>query len=441
MIDAIRRSMKRYGVHLAAIAMLVFSSLLITGYVLDNQRLYLPKWVPVLGTDFYTVNAEFSSARAVMPGQGQTVNIAGVEVGEIGNVTLRDGVANVELKIRRAHSPVYKDAQMLLRPKTPLSDMYIEMKRGTPEAGEIPENGIVPLANTKPTVTFDEFLSLFDSDTRDYFQNLLTAAGEGLADQGGNLRDGFKRFPTTGKYGTQIVNLLGKRHRNIKRAIANLAKLSKELGENSSTFASLIDSSSTTFRTWAGQQQSIREIIQLVPGAFGKMADAAEAATPVIDDTAVAFRNLQPLADDLGVSLRSLRPFFRDQTKVTRDQLRPLARDSKPLLDVLSPASTDLAKMTPDATAAAASFNNLLNIVGYNPKGAEEGYLYWLSWFSHISASSFNRADANGVLGSGALFGACQDFQVAQNAKNGGLEMMALLLNMTNLPSGSGPPC
>lgn len=437
-MHGLRKSLKRYGVHLAAIVILVVVSLGVAGYILSNQRLYLPAWVPVVGTDFYVVNAQFSSAQAVTPGQGQTVNIAGVSVGEIGNVTLKDGAANVELKIRRAHAPIYKDATMLLRPRTPLSDMYIDMKPGSPRAGEIPENGTVPLANTKPTVNFDEFLSVLDADTRDYLQNLLTAAGEGLDGQAGNLRQGLKRFPTTGKYGTRIVRELQTRHKNIKRAITNLALLSEALGDNSKIFASLIDSSSVTFRTWASQQQSIREIIQLAPGAFGKTADAVEASEPVIEDTAVAFKNLQPLAKDLGVSLRSLRPFFRDQTKVTRDQFRPLARDSQPLLEVLSPASKNLAKMTPDATAATESFNNLLNIVGYNPKGSEEGYLYWLSWFSHISSSSFNRADANGVLGTGAILGNNCAFGNSQNAIRGGNAMLKLVATLTKLPAARG---
>lgn len=438
-MHGLRKSLKRYGVHLAAIIILVVSSLGVAGYILSNQRLYLPAWVPVIGTDFYVVNAEFASAQAVTPGQGQTVNIAGVPVGEIGRVTLNNGTANVELKIRRSHAPIYKNATMLLRPKTPLSDMYIDMKPGDASAGEISEGGTVPLANTKPTVNFDEFLSVLDADTRDYFQNLLTSAGEGLKGQGGNLRNGFKRFPATGKYGTRIVKELDSRHKNIKRAITNLALLAKALGDNSKIFASLIDSSSVTFRTWAGQQQSIREIIQLAPGAFGKTADAAEAATPVIADSAVAFRNLQPLAKDLGASLKSLRPFFDDQTKVTRDQFRPLARESKPLLQVLAPASADLAKLTPDANAATKSFNGLLNVIAYNPKGPEEGYLYWLSWFSHISASTFSRADANGVLGSGALYSTSQNWGVTCNNKSSVTKPNAMLKLVSNLANLPGP--
>ena len=44
--------------------------------------------MPVLGTDFFELNAEFSTAKSVTPGQGQTVTIAGVDVGEIASVEL-----------------------------------------------------------------------------------------------------------------------------------------------------------------------------------------------------------------------------------------------------------------------------------------------------------------------------------------------------------------
>ncbi|MGH2906935.1 MAG: MCE family protein [Solirubrobacterales bacterium] len=431
--------MKRYGVHMSAIILLVVLAIGVTGYLLSHQRFYLPAWVPVVGTDFYHVTAEFSNAQAVTPGQGQTVNIAGVPVGEIGNVSLKDGTARVELKIRRAHAPFYKDGELLLRPKTPLADMYIDMKPGHPRAGSIPDGGVIPLANTRPTVNFDEFLAVLDADTRDYLQSLLTAAGQGLHKQGPHLRNGFKRFPTTGKYGVRIVKQLETRRHNIKRAITNLALLAKELGDNSQDFASLIDSSSVTFRTWASEQESIRQIIQKAPGAFGETADAAKAAQQVVADSAVAFKEMEPLARELGVSLKSLRPFFDQQTKVTRDQFRPLARDSQPLLAQLNPAAAGLAKMTPNATAAVASFNDLLNIVAYNPKGSEEGYLYWLSWFSHLNASSFTRADANGVLQSGALLGTKCSYNLTPTvkAKPQFYPVLSLLVRLTNLPSGS----
>ena len=61
------------------------------GYILSNQRFYLPAWVPVLGTDFYRSRPSCRPPRPSCPGQGQTVNIAGVKIGEVGTVQLEDG--------------------------------------------------------------------------------------------------------------------------------------------------------------------------------------------------------------------------------------------------------------------------------------------------------------------------------------------------------------
>ena len=127
---------------------------------MSNQRLYLPAWVPGVGTDFYELKAEFQTAQAVVPGQGQTVDIAGVPVGEIGKVDLKDGVAVVEMKIRKKYAPVYRDATLLLRPKTGLKDMIIEMDPGTPKAGAFEEGETIPVSQTSPDVNLDEILAV-----------------------------------------------------------------------------------------------------------------------------------------------------------------------------------------------------------------------------------------------------------------------------------------
>ncbi|MFY9487997.1 MAG: MlaD family protein [Solirubrobacterales bacterium] len=441
-MHSLKKWTKRYALHVTAIIVMMVVSLGVASYLLSNQRFYLPAWVPLIGTDFYTVNAEFESVQAVTPGQGQTVNIAGVAIGEIGQVRLKNGKATVEMKIRRAHAPIYRDAKLAVRPKTPLSDMYIDMKKGSPSAGEIPEDGTVPLTQTKPTVNFEEFLAVLDADTRNYFQLLLDNAGKGLDGQGGNLRSGFKRFAPTGKYGVRIVKDLQKRRKNIKRAITNLSLLAKELGTSSEQFASLIDSSSTTFQTWAGEQESIRQIIQKAPSALKATADAAEAGNAVLADSTVAFRDLEPLAKELGISLKSLKPFFEDQTEVTRNSFRPFARDAQPLLRELKPASRGLAKLAPDATKGVKSFNNLLNIVAYNPAGAEEGYLYWLSWFGHINASLFTMQDASGPLRSGALVGSDCQLSTAQGLKaQPKAPMLTLLTTLAGLPNAEKRVC
>jgi phospholipid/cholesterol/gamma-HCH transport system substrate-binding protein len=82
---AIRKHWKDF---LAIIGLIVLS-LVVAGFILSNERLKLPGWVPFFGRDFYTLKAEMSTAQSVTPGQGQTVNIAGVQVGETRSIRTR----------------------------------------------------------------------------------------------------------------------------------------------------------------------------------------------------------------------------------------------------------------------------------------------------------------------------------------------------------------
>ena len=132
-MTAIRKHWKDF----AAIIVLVVIAFAVAIPILSKQRLALPGWVPVVGTDSFNISAEMATAQAVTPGQGQTVNIAGVEVGEISSVELRDGKAIIGMRIRPKYDRIYKNASVLLRPKTGLKDMVAELTPDTSDAGPL----------------------------------------------------------------------------------------------------------------------------------------------------------------------------------------------------------------------------------------------------------------------------------------------------------------
>ena len=196
MRHAISKNMREF----IAVIVMVLLALVVGGYILAHQRFYLPAWVPVLGTDFFELKAQFSTAQAVQPGQGQTAEIAGVPVGEIKRVELVDGRAVVTMGIRAKYRDMIKrDATMLLRPKTGLKDMVIEVDPGTPGAPKVPENHTIPVSQTRPDVNLDEILANLDRDTRDYLRLLVAGGGEALKDNGPAFRNAFRRFEPLGR--------------------------------------------------------------------------------------------------------------------------------------------------------------------------------------------------------------------------------------------------
>src|SRR2546423_320738 len=137
MTTAIRKHLRDF----IAVAGLIVIALVVTGYLVEKQRLR----IPILQEKPFELKADFQTAQAVTPGQGQTVVVAGVKIGDISKVELNNGVAEVTMDIDRKFLPIYKNATALIRPRTGLQDVFVELDPGTRSAGEFQEGDTIPV--------------------------------------------------------------------------------------------------------------------------------------------------------------------------------------------------------------------------------------------------------------------------------------------------------
>jgi phospholipid/cholesterol/gamma-HCH transport system substrate-binding protein len=429
----VRRAIAKHRRDFFAVIFLVVVAVLVGGYILSNQRFYAPKWVPIVGEDFFTLKGEFSTAQSVTPGQGQTVNIAGVRVGDIQKVDLVNGRAIVTMKIKQKYAHVYKNATMLLRPKTQLNDMIIELDPGDSSSGaELKSGATIPVSNSLPNVNPDEFLSTLDGDTRDYLRLLLGGAAEGLRGQGKNLSATFRRFEPTGRDLAKINGLLAKRRDNLARVIHNFQLLSTELGKRDDQLAKFVDSSNAVFQTFAQQDANIRDTISLLPDALSATQEALSKTDSLAKDLGPALAALRPGARALGPGLEASQEFFKTTTPTLEDQIRPFVRASAPTVKELRPTAKNLADLTPDLTTTFKVLNRLGNLLAYNPPGdADEGFLFYLAWANHLGASVFNTADAHGPIRRGLFLASCNSLAILKNIprQNPALGVLVELLN------------
>jgi phospholipid/cholesterol/gamma-HCH transport system substrate-binding protein len=383
-------------------------ALLVGGYVLSNQRLYLPHWVPFVGSDFVNRKFELATAQSLTPGQGQEIAIAGVKVGEINKVELVDGRAVVTVKIRRQYdNRIMRDAVGLIRPKTGLNDMTIQLNPGTAKAGHAPSSYVVPVDRVLPNVNADEVLASLDVDTRDYLRLLLGGAGQGLKNNSRELSNTLKRFEPTGRSLARLTRLLAQRRENIRRSIHNFSLLSQAVGEKDNQLATLISSSNAVFQSFTREDASLRSTLRQLPGTLSVTRTGLTKADRFARALGPATRKLLPFARDLGPSLAQTRPFLRTATPIIQSSLRPFARASLPVVKELRPAARDLASVTPDLTASLKVLNELVNELAYNPPGREEGYLFWTAWANHAGMSVFGSQDAMGPIRHGNFLVSC----------------------------------
>jgi phospholipid/cholesterol/gamma-HCH transport system substrate-binding protein len=436
----VRQAITKHLRDFVAVVILILVAAGVAGYILSNQRFYLPKWVPLIGKDFYTLKGEFQTAQAVTPGQGQTVDIAGVKVGEVSNVDLKNGRGVVTMKIQRKYSKIYHDASILLRPKTGLKDMILELDPGHVTAGEVKDNGTVPVSQTLPDINLDEILAQLDGDTRDYLRILLGAGAQGLRNNGKSLSATFRRFEPTARDTLRITQLLAQRRHNLQRVVHNFQLLSTALSQRDDDLASWVQSSNAVFARFAAQDSNIQASLRELPPTLQVTQRALGKATTLARTLGTSLQSLRPFARHLGPTLVAIRPFLRQSTPIIRDQLRPFTRQALPVVRDLRPAITDLSALTPDLNTVARVVNYLFNELAYNPPGdAEEGYLFWASWANHAGASVFSTQDAHGPIRRGLFLTSCSSLTLLNTIAQAN-PVLQLLLGLTNIPSSSVCP-
>lgn len=412
---AIRKNLPNF----AAVLVLVLIAAAVGGYILNNQRLRFP-WESAP----FELKAAFSTAQAVTPGQGQTIRVSGVRVGDISKVELVNGRAVVTLALDQEFKDlVHTDATALLRPKTGLKDMFVELQPGSNGAPLAREGWTMPVGNTLPDVNPDEILGALDGDTRDYLRLLVSGAGEGLDKRGDSLREVFKRFEPTHRDLARVSSAVATRRKNLRRLIHSLNGLNSELASKDTDLTELVDSSSQVFRAFASEDQNISASVDKLPSALrqttrtlGKVETLANVLAPTADD-------LRPAAKALDRANKAVIPFVKEATPTLATQIRPFVRDARPVARSLRPATANVTAATPDLTRSLKVFNSLFNMLGYNDKGREgpdvvgrdEGYLFWLAWLQHNGAAVFSTSDANGPLRALTIGGTCNTLQQVGN--------------------------
>ena len=164
-------------------------------------------------------------------------------------------MAKVRLDIEpRYRDLLHQDAEFLLRPKTGLNDMVVEIDPGT--TGPPPEEGsTLPLAQGLSNVQLDQFWASLDRETQDYLVLLLNGAGIGLDGKGRELSQALRRFGPFATYTARINGLLEKRRENISGGVRALSLLATELGNNDQAVADFV--TSTTHKTLRGPRGGI----------------------------------------------------------------------------------------------------------------------------------------------------------------------------------------
>jgi len=271
-------------------------------------------------------------------------------------------------------------------------------------------------------VDSDEFLGALDADTRDYLSTLISAAGIGLKDRGPDLKALFRVLRPTFRQVRLINGELAGRERDVAKLVHNIEELSGAFADESPRLRDLIRSSSRSLRASAANDRALGTGISLLPPTIQASRTTLNSTRALVDQLRPTLRALTPATAKSPARARRGAARPRRVGPLVRDQLRPFAQRMQPVAARLRPAIRRLTDVTPSLTRAFAALHYFTNEL-VNDAGKQRGYLFWLAWVVHNTASATSTDDALGPMDRGLSVVSCDS--IAQPGK--GNDVVALI--------------
>jgi phospholipid/cholesterol/gamma-HCH transport system substrate-binding protein len=311
-----------------AVVALISIAGVVGGILLSNQRLVTP-W-----SNRLVVFAAFPATPGISPGNGQEVRIAGVNVGDITGAEVGpDGRARLELSLEPGHH-LYRNATLVLRPKSPLNEMYVTINPGGPPAPEIGSGYEFPVTNTQRPVEVDELLGHLDDNAQRMLTSLLAESDVALSSAPTDLPAGLDATRTVSNDLRPVAQQLALRRELIRRLITSVGQIAQAVGGDDQRLRTLVAGLGTTLRSLGGHEPQLDRTMAELPGLLAQLERSTSAVQGLSDQLDPTLRNLQHASDSLPDALRDVRG--------TADKLDDVVHSATPFLAAVRPVVADL---------------------------------------------------------------------------------------------------
>jgi phospholipid/cholesterol/gamma-HCH transport system substrate-binding protein len=391
---------------IVVIALIVIAAV-VGGIILANQRFIAPWETRQI---FY---AAFESSPGISPGNGQEVRIAGVNVGDITGAEVdAHGQAVLKMAIEPGHK-VYKNATLVLRPKSPLNEMYVTINPGGPPSELIPANYAFPQSSTVRPVQPDEVLNHLDDNAQRALTDLLAESDVALTNSKTTLPKGLDATRMVTDDLKPVAEQLSVRKEKIRRLITDLGQISKALGGDDKRIATLASGLQTTLNSLGSHQPQLEQTVAALPGLIKNLKRSTDSVIGLSGQLDPTLRNLQDASDSFPKALRRFED-TADKLDDVVDAAKPFLHEARPVIRDLKPFTHDLEDALPPLHRATKHLDPITNaLLPYLPDTAA---------FAIQTRSLLSMEDANGGILRGALYMSTTSAPTITGLPNNGLK-------------------
>lgn len=283
----------------------------------------------------YRLTAQVPDAAALVP--GNEVRIGGVRVGIVETivpVARKDGTyaAQLDLKLDKSVEPLPVDSTLIIRSRSALGLKYLQIVRGTSDAGYEP-GSVMPLSAARPEpVEYDQVLSMFDKPTQENIRANLTGFGDAVAGRGPDINAAIGALKPLMPRLERVMRDISDPRTGIGPFFTALEQSASAVAPVAQTQAQMFVDLDTTFAAFADiARPYLQETISKAPATLRTASDTLPRIRPFLVNSRKLFVDLQPgaaaaatSADTIASALRAGIPVLR-ASPTLNDELPPTA--------------------------------------------------------------------------------------------------------------------
>ena len=269
----------------------------------------------------YHVAATFATGAELVGGDDVTIN--GLRVGRVGSVEPVEGGARAVLELHDQYAPLYADARAMVKSKNLLGETYVELNRGTSQAGPLPDGGRIDLQHTLTPVELDQLLNVLDADTRQRLVLLINELGEAVQGRGQDLNASSADLRVVAESLQSIAHAVAAQSDHLDTLLTDLRKVLETIAAYRTQLKALIGDWDRLMRTLASRESDLQGLI------------VQEDRVVTIVDQALAGNNARGLHDAIAEAPRTLdnADHYLDNSKIV---FGDLAAESPAIADVFN---------------------------------------------------------------------------------------------------------
>lgn len=273
------------------------------------------------GGGSHIVTAQFSNADGLVA--GNDVRMGGIDVGTVQSINVRVDTATgrqyaqATFNVDSAHWPLHRGAEVAVKPKGVLSDVYVDVVPGSATGQSLGDAPFFALAQTQSPVNLDELSNIFDPSVRvsirtQLQEGVLVFGGSGVSDLNQSIQ---QLNPLTADL-VPVTGVLAQRTPELDRLNAEFDTVTADLAREDANLRGLLANGNTFLGVLAAHEVSLQGTLVHAAGTLASLDQALSGEEnnlrTIFADGPTALKNAMVSANYLAPLIANVDPYIGD---------------------------------------------------------------------------------------------------------------------------------